>query len=163
MKKRSLYILIILLIPLFLMGCTIKVGSYTINNFTVTKKKPNNYYYTNDLLKNLTLESSFKIDVLDTNFYKEKELSKEDIDTVKNFGKSLKTSNFIEKPKELPDKPSYKLFFKFEKSKYVINVYDKKYLSVYPWDGTYPMDYIDMEGIQPHFNLFSLCKYLIEE
>jgi predicted aminopeptidase len=109
------------------------------------------------------MESSFKINVLDTNFYKEKELSQEDIEIIKNFSKSLKISNFIEKPKELPEKPSYKLFITFKKEKYIINVYNEKYLSVYPWDGIYPMDYIDMEGIQAHYNLFSLCKYLMEK
>jgi hypothetical protein len=152
---------ILILLPVIFVGCTFKIGSYTINNFNVTKKKPNNFYYTNNLAKNLTLESSFKINLLDTNFYKEKELSKEDIDTVKKFTKALKKPNFIEKPKDLPEKPAYKLFFTFSKEKYVVNVYDEKYLSVQPWDGNYSMDYIDMEGIQPLYNLFGLCNYII--
>lgn len=142
------------------MGCTIKIGNYTISNFSVTKKKPNNFYYTNNFAKNLTLESSFKANALDTNFYKEKELSKEDVDTIKSFTKALKKANFIEKPKELPDKPSYKLFFTFSKEKYVINIYNERYIAIHPWDGIYPMDYIDMNGIQPLYNLFNLCEYL---
>ncbi|MCM0648485.1 DUF4883 family protein [Clostridium swellfunianum] len=164
MTKKIIYIILILFlvfIPITLAGCKIKIGSYTVNNFTITKKKPNNFYYTNSLAKNLTLESSIKIKLMDTNFYKEKDLSIEDIDTVRNFTKALKKNNFIEKPKDLPEKPLYKLFFTFNKEKYVINVYSEKYISVYPWDGNYSMDYIDMEGIQPLYNLCGLCKYLI--
>lgn len=161
MKKRFLYIIIVLSIPFILAGCSIKVGNYSINNFTVTKNKPNNYYYTNSLAKNLTLESNFKVKLLDTNFYKEKELTKDDIDIIKNFAKSLKKSNFIDKPKELPNKPLYKFFLTFNNEKYVINVYNEKYISVYPWDGSYSMDYVDMDGIQTLYNLFGLCKFLI--
>jgi hypothetical protein len=155
------YIIILLLMPIIFTGCTIKIGSYTVNNFTVTKKKPSNFYYTNGLAKNLTLDSSISINLLDTNFYKEVQLSAEDIDTVKKFTKALKKNNFIEKPAELPAKPAYKLLFTFSKEKFVVNVYDEKYLSVYPWDGTYPMDYIDMAGIQALYNIYGLCKYLI--
>jgi hypothetical protein len=161
LNKKLLYIIILLFVPVIFMGCTIKIGSYTVNNLTVTKKKSNNFYYTNNLAKHLTLDSSTKIKLLDTNFYKEKELSEEDIVIVKNFTKALKKPNFIEKPKELPERPAYKLFFTFSKEKYVVNVYDEKYISVYPWDGTYSMDYIDMEGIQPLYNIYGLCKYLI--
>jgi hypothetical protein len=161
LNKKLSYIIILLFVPVIFMGCTIKIGSYTVNNLTVTKKKSNNFYYTNNLAKHLTLDSSTKIKLLDTNFYKEKELSEEDIVIVKNFTKALKKPNFIEKPKELPERPAYKLFFTFSKEKYVVNVYDEKYISVYPWDGTYSMDYIDMEGIQPLYNIYGLCKYLI--
>jgi hypothetical protein len=144
-----------------LTGCNVKIGSYTINNFSVVKKKPSNLYYTNNLAKDLTLESSVKIKLLDTNFYKEKELANEDIETVRSFVKTLKKSNFIEKPSNLPEKPAYKLYFDFAKEKYVMNVYNEKYISVYPWDGNYSMDFIDMNDTQPLYNIFGLCKYLI--
>lgn len=124
-------------------------------------KKPNNYYYTNNVIKYLTLDSNIKVKLLDTNFYKEKELSQEDIETIKSFSKALKKVNFIEKPKELSRKPAYKLFFTFNKEKYIINVYNEKYIAVYPWDGTYSMDYVDMSGTQNLYNLYGLCKYLI--
>ncbi|ERI90944.1 hypothetical protein HMPREF1982_03505 [Clostridiales bacterium oral taxon 876 str. F0540] len=161
LKKKSLYIISIFIIPIIFIGCTIKLGSYSINNFTVTKKKPNNYYYTNLLIKNLVTESKVKGELLDTNFSKEADLSKEDIETIKKFSKSIKKANFIEKPKDLSEKPQYKLFLDFDKEKFVINIYNERYIAVYPWDGTYSMDYVDMEGIQPLYNLYGLCKFLI--
>lgn len=161
MRKKLAYIIISLLIPIMFSGCSFKIGSYTFNNFTVTKKKPNNFYYTNSLSKNLSQESNIKISLLDTNFFKEKSLSKDDVDTVKSFAKSLKKTNFIEKPKDLPEKPAYRLYFSFSKEKYVINIYNEKYIAVYPWDGTYSMDYVDMSSVKPLNNLYGLCKYLI--
>lgn len=161
MKKKLLFIFITSLISFTFIGCTLKLGSYTINNFSIVKKKPNNFYYINNLAKNLTLDSSIKGKLLDTNFYKEIDLSKDDIETLKNFTKALKKPNFIDRPKDLPEKPSYKIFLTFSKEKYVLNIYNDKYISVYPWDGTYPMDYLDMSNIQTHYNLFGLCKYLI--
>lgn len=154
-------VLLMLVLILPLSGCSFTVGNYKVDNFSVSKKKPFNFYYTNQLAKNLSLSKNCKTIILDTNFYKEKDLVKDDIDTIKKFTKELNKQNFVDKPTNLPAKPIYKLFFTFDKEKYIINVYNERYLSIYPWDGTYPMDYIDMNGISPSYNLHSLCKYLI--
>lgn len=164
LKKISKPITLFVFIAIFtllLSGCKFSIGQYTINNLSVTKKKPFNFYYTNQLAKNLTLESKVNAKLIDMGFYKEKDLSKEDMDTVKNFLKSLKKENFVDKPKDIPSKPSYKIFFTFSKDKYVINVFNEKYISIYPWDGSYTMDYIDMNGIYSSYNMFKLSKYLI--
>lgn len=159
--KRKYLILFIIIFSTFFIGCSAKFGNVIINNFTITAIKPNMYYYTNNFSKFLFSSSNITVKVLDTNFYKEKELSKEDITTLKDFTKTLKTYNFIQKPKDLPKKPAYKLFFTFDNEKYIINVYNEKFVAVYPWDGTYTMDYIDMTGTQNLYNLYGLCKYLI--
>lgn len=161
MKRRYYILFIIILFSTLSFGCTFKIGRATFNNFTVTFKKPNKYYYTNNIAKYLTLNSDVKVKLLDTNFYKEKDLSEEDINTIKNFTKALKKSNFIEKPKDLIQKPAYKLFFTFDKEKYIITVYNERYIAVCPWDGIYSMDYIDMNGTQNLYNLYGLCKFLI--
>lgn len=162
-KKFNYFVLIITILVLIfsLAGCSFAIGNYKVDNLSVSKKKPNNFYYTNLLAKNLTLSSSCKAIVLDTNFYKEKDLVKEDVDTIKKFTKELNKQNFVDKPSDLPAKPIYKLYFTFDKEKYIINVYNERYLSIYPWDGNYPMDYIDMNSISPSNNINSLCKYLI--
>ncbi|MFL0247844.1 DUF4883 family protein [Candidatus Clostridium stratigraminis] len=161
MKKKFLILSAAIITSIFFFGCSAKFGNVVINNFTLTIKKPNTYYYTNLIAKLLIKDSNIEAKVLDTNFYKEKELSKDDLDTIKNFTKGLKSYNFIDKPKNLPEKPVYKLFLNFDKEKYVINVYNEKYLTIYPWDGSFPMDYIDMTGTQNLYNLFGLCQYLI--
>ena len=132
-------------------------------NINFSGKKTNNFYYTNLLAKGLTLETSYKCSVIDTNYYKEKLLSKEDSDTIKKFTGALDKSSFIDKPIDLPQKPMYKLIIVFSKEKYIINVYNEKFISVFPWDGSFKMDYIDMTKIKVSYNLFGLCKYLYPE
>ena len=156
MKRKRLFLWIILIIlSILLLGCNIKV------NFN--GKKSSNFYYTNLLAKDLTLETSYKCSVIDTNYYKEQLLSKEDSATLKKFTQALSKGSFIEKPKDLPLKPLYKLIIVFSKDKYVINVYNEKFISVFPWDGYYSMDYIDMSKIQVSYNLFGLCKYIVNQ
>lgn len=123
----------------------------------INKEKSNNYYYTNEVSKHLTLDKNINGSIIDTNFYKEIELSKDSIDTIKNFTHNLKKENFIDLPKTLPNNPKYKFYLNFDKEKYVINVYTEKYISIYPWDGNYSMDYIDMTGVYLNYNLYGLC------
>lgn len=155
MKKILISFCTLIVISILFVGC-----NYNFSNISFKKNKPNNFYYTNILAKNLTLESSIKCVILDTNFYKQKELKKENIDTIKSMLKTLNKDNFVSKPKDLPEKPVYKIFFTFNKEKLIINVYNERYLSVYPWDGNYSMDYIDMNKIPISLNLYSLCKFM---
>lgn len=150
MKKGSLIFLILILI----------IGIFAGGSLHLNKKKPNNFYYTNLLAKNLTLYSNYEVKVLDTNFYKTESLSDENIDIMKSFLKELRKPNFISKPVTLNTKPKYKIFFTFYDSheKYVVNIYDEQYISVYPWDGNFSMDYINMKEISPRYNLYSLGK-----
>ena len=155
MKKILFFIATLLIITTLFMGC-----NYNLNNISFIKTKPNNFYYTNILAKNLTLESQCNAIILNTNFYNEKELQKENVDTIKSMIKSINKNNFISRPKDLPEKPDYKIFLTFSKDKFIINVYTEKYLSIYPWDGSYPMDYIDMTNIPASLNIYSLAKYI---
>ena len=132
-------------------------------NYSISRKKPTNLYYTNLLAKNLTLKNISNAVVVETNFYKEKNIPLEDLETIKAFATNLTKANFIDKPKDLPKKAVYKILLTFNKDKYVINIYSDKYISIFPWDGNYPMDYIDMENIQLSRNLYNLCKYIIEK
>lgn len=160
MKKVFTYkkfiIFFIILQILFLIGCDMNPIKLSINS-----GKPFNFYYTNLLSKNIKLGNTMKCVIFDTNLYKEKELPAEENQTIKNFLNELTRDNFIEKPSDLPQKPIYKIFFKFDNDKYVINVYNNKYISVYPWDGSYSMDYIDMSSVHTANNIYYLCKYVI--
>ncbi|GAA0746010.1 DUF4883 family protein [Clostridium oceanicum] len=156
MKKTTYYLSIIFIILLTFTGCSTKLPLDMIN-----KNKPNNFYYTNLLSKNISLEASFKCNLFETNLSKEKELSKKDIEPVKTFMKLLRKPNFIKKPSNLNKKPEYKILFEFKKDKYIINVYNDKYVSIYPYDGKYAMDYISMKNIPPAYNLYNFAKYIM--
>lgn len=151
--NKLIYIIILIVIALSFTSC-----SYT--SF-LSHKKPYNFYYTNLLTRDVKLENSFLGIVLDTNFYKEQTLTAEQNAIAKNFILHLHRDNFISKPKDLPIKPPYKIYFTFKKDKYVMEIFNEKYVSVYPWDGSYPKDYINMEDMPVSYNLYSLCKYII--
>lgn len=145
----------------FIFLALILIGSIFFSaNLYLNRKKPNNYYYTNLLAKNLTLNKNYEVRVLDTNFYKTEHLAKEDIDLIEKFLKELRKPNFISKPVSLDEKPKYKIFFNFpeNKEKFVINIYDSEYISIQPWDGEFMMDYISMKNIPLRYNLYSLGR-----
>lgn len=141
---------------LSLFGC-----NYNFDKNIFIKDKPNNYYYTKLLMRDLSQEAPVELYALYMNFYKKKDFSKEDLSTFINFFNSLNNASFINKPAGLPAKPLYKIFLTFSKNKYVINIYNERFISVYPWDGDFKMDYIDTSKMYKAYNLYGLCKYLI--
>ncbi|MBU3144727.1 DUF4883 family protein [Clostridium sp. CF012] len=154
--KKYILIIICILFSLDLYGCNKK-----FNKNIFTKAKPNNYYYTSSLMKDLSLEKPTELYALYMNFYKKKDLSVEDLSTFTEFFNSLNNDSFTEKPANLPPKPIYKIFLTFSENKYIINVYNENFISIYPWDGSYKMDYIDTSKMYKAYNLYGLCKYLI--
>ena len=144
---KKIKLLIFLCFCILLTAC-----SLNLNN----EKNVNNFY-TKQLEKTLASNDPVAFSVTDTNFYKEITLSQEDVTTIKSFISNLKSENFIDKPKDIPEKPKYKLYLKFKNEKFVINVYTEKYITLYPWDGFYKMDYIDMTGVFLNYNLYGLC------
>jgi len=154
--KKYILIVICIFFSLDLFGC-----NYKFNKTIFTKNKPNNYYYSSLIMKDLTIEKPTELYALYMNFYKKKNFSVEDLTTFTQFFNSLSKENFIEKPVNLPIKPIYKIFLSFSKNKYVINVYNQNFISIYPWDGSYTMDYIDTSKMYKAYNLYGLCKYLI--
>lgn len=154
--KKYILIIICIFFSLDLFGC-----SYKINKNIFTKAKPNNYYYTDLLMKDLSLEKPTELYALYMNFYKKKDFSVEDLATFTEFFNSLNKDSFTQKPTGLAPKPMYKIFLTFSKNKYIINVYNENLISIYPWDGDYSMDYINAGKMYKAYNLYGLCKYLI--
>lgn len=157
--KKFLKLIFLIFISCFLLtSCNI---AFPIDG--LKGKKPNNFYYTNLLAKNITLEKQYKVTISETNFYKGSEINKKDKELIKHFITLLKKENFKTLEKKPKSKPLYKIFFTFEKDKYIINVYNKQYISVYPFDGNFPMDYIDMNNIPEAYNLYNLCNFLFNK
>lgn len=152
MKKKFCYIFLFIIFMLFTSSCS-KYYNY--------KGKENNHYYTTLLSAEINLNNSYKCSIADTAFYKEKNLSSEDLNILPNFISSLDEKSFIDKPKNLPQKPLYKIFITISNKKYVINVYNKDLASIYPWDGFYEMDFINMSKVPYSYNLYNICNYVI--
>lgn len=123
------------------------------------KSKPKPYFYTDSLIKAMNRENNFICYAIDTNYYKKIELTGENLSIIKGFIKCIKSEDFINDP-NIKNDPPYKIYFKFKKEEYIINVYDEKYISLYPYDGVYPMDYLDSSKVYKYYSLYSLMKFL---
>ncbi|WP_123053039.1 DUF4883 family protein [Clostridium sp. JN-1] len=155
MKKLLYFLFTALIISILLTGC-----NHDLDNTIYMHKKPNNFYYTNILSQSIDSEPSYKCSILNVNFYKRKDLDNKNTAVITSMIKSLNKNNFVSKPENLNSKPPYKIFFTFNNKKMVMNVYDQQYVSVYPWDGNYSMDYIDMKGLPIALNIYNLCDYI---
>lgn len=157
MKKLAT---ILLLVSIFVIsiGCSNDRLKYTLN-----RQKPNTYYYTDILVKEIKANGISNVLALETNLNMERNLKDEDIKTLISFFNLIKTKNFMASPPELPKNPEFKFYISSGNDKYIINVYNEKYISIFPWDGNYSMDYIDMTEVKPLYNLYNLCKYMYTE
>ena len=60
----------------------------------------------------------------------------------------------------------YKLIIQFDDNsndKYVINVYDKNTVTLFPWDGNLQEDMITMDNVPARNNIYSFCVYIINK
>lgn len=157
MKLFKKTICIFIIFSLFITGCS------SLELYNLKNKKPSKSYYTEKLLSCFEKDDNCEINVLYTNFYKGKRINKGETLIIRKFFKYQKNDSFITNPKNLPKNPEYKLFLTFKKDKFVIDVYNDKLISVYPWDGNLEKDYISMENTYVSYNLFNLCKYVIDK
>ncbi|HCW03981.1 MAG TPA: hypothetical protein DGK91_05240 [Clostridium sp.] len=157
MKKLVTFLLLssILIISI---GCSSDRLKYTLN-----RQKPNTYYYTAMLAKDIKANGISNVLALETNLNKERNLKDEDVKTLISFFNLIKTKNFLQAAPDLPKKPEFKFYISSGNDKYVVNVYNEKYIGIFPWDGNYSMDYIDMTEVKPLYNLYNLCKYMYQE
>ncbi|OPJ59583.1 DUF4883 family protein [Clostridium oryzae] len=157
MKRIYIYFAVFITM-IFFSSC-----SLPSTNILTDTKKPCKFFYTNKLSEDINTYDITKIYSLETNIIKEKKINNDNLLYFKSFVNNLKSKFFINKPAKLPKKPRYKIFVTCSKKKYVINVYNRKYIALFPWDGTYEMDYIDMSDVKKLYNLFDLCQYLFSD
>lgn len=155
MKK----IIPLLLISLLLQGCSSPM------DILYNKTKPNKFFYTYQISNNIKSQNNFSVLIFDTNLYKERELPSSYLPNLHKFITSIKDISYMDKPEDLPKKPAYKIFITTGPNKderFVINVYNDSIASIYPWDGVYEEDFIDMRTIQRAYNLLGLCNYVFK-
>lgn len=156
--KRFFRLCFILLICLLFNGCKINYSEYP-----KISEKSNINYYTLLLASELNDNDNYNVSLLETNLYKEVSIDKDAKDTIINFLSSLEANNFIKLKEELKTSPEYKFFIKANSNKYIINVYNENLISIHPWDGTYNEDFITMNNIPKAYNLYGLCKYILNK
>lgn len=158
--KYAKFVSILLLVS-FLSGCVFDDPKY-IN----LKSKPNLYYYSNEVYNKLQNSVPFTLQVFDTNYYEYYDVNTEDTDILVSFLGSLNNDNYVESLEIDEEKARYKLIVSFgdnEKDKFVINVYNHSYITLFPWDGNLEEDMIVMDNVPLYDNLYSFCTYVINK
>lgn len=153
MKKFISLILAITIAYLFT-SCTFNESQYIRPN-----AKPKVNYYANEIRDRMNRNEEYTIKIFDLNIYKYYEVDKQEHSIIPEFIDALNNENYgVEIEDELA--PEYKIIIEFSNEKYIINAYNEKLITVYPWDGVYPKDNISMEGVSDYYNLFKYCEYI---
>lgn len=153
MKKFISFILVLTFAYLFT-SCTFNESQYIRPN-----TKPTDNYYTNEIRDKLNNNEDYTIKIFDLNVYKYYEVDKKEHSIIPEFIDALKNESYgIDIEDELTAK--YKIIIEFENSKYIINTYNDKLITINPWDGVYPEDKISMDGVPDYYNLYKYCEYI---
>lgn len=131
------------------------------DNELLHKEKPFNFYYTNLLAGSFVKEKVIKVSLIDTVYYKNYSLNNSEISVLKNFLIHLEKHNYINRPSNLPSKPMYRFFLTFSKTKFVLDVYNKNYVTISPWDGYYSKDFLDITDIPSSCNPYNFSIHAI--
>jgi len=107
----------------------------------------------------LDQNDSYTIKIFDLNVYKYYDVNEEEHSILPEFIDSLNDENYGAVVEEGLS-PEYKLLLEFSDVKYIINAYNDKLISIYPWDGVYDEDTISMEGVSDYYNLYKFCEYI---
>lgn len=152
---KYLKLILILMIICIIPGCTLAQNPEYIS----LKTKPNTHFYTGEIYSKLSKGESYTLKVFDMNVYKYFDVDTKVHSIVLEFIEDLKEPNFnIEIDQTLT--PRYKLIIEFKDSKYIINSYNDKQISIYPWDGSFSEDKISMEGVPDYYNIYKFCEYI---
>lgn len=153
MKKFIAFIVVITISYLFT-SCAFNESQYIRPS---AKPAPN--YYTNEIKDKINKNEEYIIKVFDLNIYKYYEVNKKEHSIIPEFIDALNNESYgIEIEDGLT--AEYKIIIEFSNSKYIINAYNDKLISVHPWDGVYPEDKVSMEGIPDYYNLYKYCEYI---
>ena len=165
MIKYIKILLIFLIFPFFILSC----NSNFINTLKspLKIKKPSLSLYTNNLIKtiNNSANSNLTISIFYSKLGKNKTIPKEYIENISSFFNSLKPEYFLDYSTSNLDtkNPEYRLtVYLNEKSIFVIDILNDKYITIYPWDGSYEPDLIDISNLHTRTNLFNIADYLIK-
>lgn len=151
MKKLSIFIFIFL---------TTSFISCSKIEYSRNITKPTESYYTQNL-KALNSENIKEIKLIENKFYKEVILDKSTSKLIVDMIESLDITKVSE---SLNDDVEclFKLHIENNSNKYVVDVYGNDIISIYPWDGIYEKDFLDISELPLSLNAESICNFILK-
>lgn len=163
MHKYFKIFFICLIFPLFITGCNSNFISTLKNPLRISKPSP--HFYTDNLIRTLKNYENITISIFYPKTGKNKTIPKDYMEQFYSFIDSIKEDYFIDKTiSNLNlDSPEYRLtVYVNKKSAFIINLINNKYITIHPWDGTYPPDIIDISSLHTRNNIFNITEFLIK-
>ena len=152
MKKLNFIILLFLIF--ILQGCGLRDPKYL---HLENKQTPN--FYTNEVYTKILNGEDFSLEIFNTNMYKNIPVSDTENEIIENFIQSLSKEDY--KEGDIPtDIEPYQIRINFSGTKYIIKVYNSSLVTLYPWDGNFQEDIINMDSVPNHYNLYDFCKHI---
>lgn len=155
MKARS-----ILILPLIFI-CLLTLLYFKVYHHY---EKPEKNYYINRLCSKFEQDNetlnNIEISLLITNYYKYLSLPDEHKKSVVSSIKTFNNAAFDGEENFSSKKPLFKYVIKIQEEKYIIDVFDDDFFTVYLWDGKYPKDIITMKNSYPYENLYEISQYI---
>lgn len=163
LKKIKLFI-ILLIFPILIMSC----NKSFIENLSAPLRisKPSANFYTNHLIRTFKNSDDIHISILYTKTGKNKTISTKHIDSFNKFLNYIKPINFLDPNKNNIkfNDPEYRITISInKKNSFIINVFDKSFLTIHPWDGVYSPDILDISNFHESINLYNLCEFIIKK
>jgi len=120
-----------------------------------TKESPD--FYINEINSRILNSEDYSLEIFNTNLYKKIKIDDTEKVVIENFINSLANANYIDN-----EKPStqevYQMRITFNDEKYIINIYNESMVTVFPWDGIYDEDIINMVNVPERYNLLDFCE-----
>lgn len=156
---------IIYCISLFLIFLSCSLIGCALEEYTTIREKPNELYYT-DKLSEAIKKENISIRMLETNFYKEVVLKKENLSLITDFISEVNNNDLVKESitddNYLPKKSLYKIYVDIDEAeKYIIEVYGDDLISIFPWDGYYEKDILKLNNLPSSLKPEALCKYIL--
>lgn len=148
---KHIKLIIIILFLFLLQGCSFKDPKYI--HFE-EKEIPN--FYINEISSKLLNGEDFSMEIFNTNLYKRIKIDDSEKIVIDNFINALTEANYLDNEKPIT-RESYEMRLIFKDEKYIIKVYSENIVTVFPWDGIYEEDLINMINIPQRYNLMDFC------
>ena len=150
---KKLFVFIFIFITTLLVSCSNIEYSRNVT-------KPVENYYTKSI-KSLKSEEIKEIKLIENKFYKEVILDKTSSNLILEMINSLDESKTVEALNDYIE-CLFKLHIESNSNKYVIDVYGNDIISIYPWDGIYEKDFLDISSLPLSLKAESICNFLLK-
>lgn len=159
MYKHFKSFFIILTFSFLIIGCNKNIKT------TFKTSKPSLNLYTEILTRSIKNSKNTQISIFYPKIGKNKVIPDNYMEKFNLFVESIKPNYFINsKNKNLNlQNPEYRLtVFINNTETFIINIFDTKYVTIHPWDGTYEPDIIDISKLHDGINIYNIVDFIIK-